>query len=149
MSTSSVDRDGMLNPTTDTSLVFTVVFVIAVLLLVASITYFLYMYKQKSDCENEPNYWCFNDWICNTDDETKRYPAKKLYCNPGSSVTDFNYCLDPANASQPACICNLARTGGQCIPKECTCTWGGNSTNPLGVCGNIYCTSTDSQFCSG
>ena len=147
VSTSEV-VDGRLQPTSNTSIVLTVVFIIAVVLLVIAITYFLYSFKQYSDCNNEPNYWCFNDWTCNTPspDDKDIHPAKYLYCNPGSTPTNFGYCLDPANANQPACMCNIARTQ-TCIPKECTCQWNNSGSGPIGPCGGKFCSPANTQLC--
>lgn len=127
------------------SVALTVIFILAAIILIIAMTFFLYEYNQKYTCEANPNYWCFNDWTCyNEQDENRKHPAKYLYC--GHSA-DPNYCKDPANANHPACICNLAKGKNGCLPRECICEWSSGGTLNLGTCGHMYCNNGDTVNC--
>jgi hypothetical protein len=128
------------------SIFLTVLFIIAVIILMAAVTYFLYYYNLRITCDQDPNYWCFNDWQCAREsDPKKQFPAKTLYCNTG----DFNFCSILSNQALPACVCNLGRTSDGCLPDLCTCEWGSSGTSPLGACGAGYCSAGNVQACTG
>lgn len=132
------------------SLFLTTAFIVAVIILMLAVTYFLYYYNLRITCDNEPNYWCFSDWQCGSKsnpepDPNKQFPAKYLYCNTG----DFDFCSKPENATLPACICNLKGSKDGCLPEACTCQWGSSGSSPLGRCGHSYCSTGNVQACTG
>lgn len=112
-------------------------YVIAVIFVLYALTFYLYYYNQNFDCQVEPNFWCWTDWTCLTEQHTRqngttKYPAQELYgCTPELiPFRDANYCNNDGATINPGCEC-VPDTQGNFPP---TCTQFGFTGTGLGTC---------------
>ena len=117
-------------------------YVVAVIFLLYSLTFYLYYYSRNYDCQIDPNFWCWNDWTCASNQITgSNKPAQDIYgCKPGVT-RDENYCNNYTGTPPPGCRCIPLDDGT--FPIECKYAF--TPTN-LGSCSTQLAGTTDTNW---
>lgn len=119
-------------------------FAIGTILVLISLTYFLYYYNLTNGCQDYDNYWCWTDWQCaGESDPAKQYPAQTAYGCNGERVRNSDYCTNPP-PNTPGCTCSYSAGDGD-LPSGCTCLW---DTSQFGTCGYELCSNVNPSGCN-
>jgi hypothetical protein len=121
-----------------------IAYLLAVIFVLFSLTFYLYYYSQSLDCQADPNFWCWNDWTCaSVQPGTGRTdkPAQDIYgCKP-NVVRDENYCTNYTGSPPPGCQCMPNADGT--FPDACKYFF---TTQNLGNCSTLLAGTTDSTW---
>lgn len=114
-----------------------VAFFVSAIILLLSLTWWMYYRHTMTECYLDPNIWCWNDWVClNGTSGGYTCPAQEVYnCRPGVDRDD-SYC-EPGGDGVGTLGCKC-RTGD----ASCVCAWNGSGSawvSDGGTCGTKYC----------
>ena len=117
-----------------------VAFLVAAIIMLLSLTWWIYYRHLMTQCYLEPNIWCWTDWVClNNTPQGFTCPTQEVYnCKPGV-LRDDNYCA-PGGAGEGTLGCNCNASGDSA--QTCLCAWNGAGSawvSDGGTCGTKYC----------
>lgn len=118
-------------------------YILAVIFVLYSLTFYLYYYSQNYDCQADANFWCWNDWTCaSTQLSGTNKPAQDLYgCAPNGRPRDENYCTGYSGSPPPGCRCMPLDDGT--FPPECQYTF---TSQNLGSCSTVLAGTSDQNW---
>ena len=92
--------------------------IICVLLLVALglLLLVLYLHQQAIGCITNPNFWCWDDWVCPAGTQKAGKKPSEIYGINSALAQTATYCTDP-NAP---CNCDWMDGQNACMSAFCT-----------------------------